>query len=630
MAFEGLDIEIGGSAGGAQAAISSTRRALGGLSRAASGASDSVEELGDAVTGTAGRVSALGTTVGATTLSLTGLSASATGATGSLTSLSITAGTLTTALVGLSAALAPLAATLGGVAAAATGLAGAFGAVVGSGLIAFGEERASQNREQLAQIRQRIAELERLEDAEGGLTAAQAKELEQLETKADKVEETTSITGALAGVVGDLKEEITPLVVALGQQFIPLIRDAVDALPTLVERTIDALGPLEQFAAAARAFGGELLEFVPAATAALFDLAREALPVLADGLRFLRAEGGDIFRGLLRTTRQVGPLLLDLGRSFGRLLPELTRFGIQILNVVVPALEGFLGTLNDVLQIQGDSSGIVDFLGRIIDRAVAWFDRTGASKLKSLGAAVLDGLAAALDPDGEGEGGFTSALIDRLGNLLDRTATWLTEEGGSEQIGTLISDLFGQIATALSNVSEEEVQALTNSITAILSGVLDGVLLALNSEEAGSLGQQLGRLAGITLRTFADALVEYASSEAFIEDLGGLASGIANSVGRAILAGVTQIVTSGGIAPSNIAAAGIADAQDGVLLGTEIPAGGGAVAGGPGRGGGATNTTIEVEVTGDTDVVGEVAAREIESETRDTNRRSGRGLRPGL
>jgi len=42
------------------------------------------------------------------------------------------------------------------------------------------------------------------------------------------------------------------------------------------------------------------------------------------------------------------------------------------------------------------------------------------------------------------------------------------------------------------------------------------------------------------------------------------------------------------------------------------------------------NTTIEVEVTGDTDVVGDVAAREIESETRDTNRRSGRGLRPGL
>jgi len=623
MAFEGLDIEIGGSAGGAQAAISSTRRSLGGLSRAASGASDSVEELGDAVTGTAGRVSALGTTVGATTLSLTGLSASATGATGSLTALGVTLGTATTAVVGLSAALAPLAATLGGVAAAATGLAGAFGAVVGSGLIAFGEQRASQNREQLAQIQERIAELERLEAREGELTAAQAKELEQLEAKADKVEETTSITGALAGVVGDLKEEITPLVVELGQQFIPLIEDAVDALPTLVETVIDALGPLDEFAAAARAFGGELMEFIPAAVSALVDLAREALPIVADGLRALRRNGGDIFEGLLRTTREVGPLLIDLGRAFVNLLPELTRFGVQLLNVAVPALEGFLNTLNDVLTIQGDSSGIADFLGTLIDKAVAWFNETGASKLKSLGAAVLDGLAAALDPDGEGEGGFVSALLDRLGSLLDKVATWATEGDGSKKISSLVSDIFGEIATALGKISEEDISTATKNLLAIVGSVLNGLIKALNSEKAGSLGKQVGRIAGITLRTFADALIDYASSEAFAEDLLGLSSAIRNTVGRALLQGVGSAL--------NADQRGVSQDDPAQTAGTVFPVGKRILEeAGFGPAAQQQQTTIEVEVTGDTDVVGDVAAREIESETRDTNRRSGRGLRPGL
>lgn len=623
MAFEGLDIEIGGSSGGAQAAISSTRRSLFSLGRAASGADDSLEELGDTLTATTGKVGALGTTAGATALSLTGLSVSGTGAASSLTALAVSTGTLTTAVIGLSAALAPLVATLGGVAAAATGLAGAFGAVVGSGIIAFGEQRASQNREELAQIQARIAELERLEETTGSLTAAQEKELEQLEAKADTVEETTSITGALGEVVGDLREEITPLVVALGEQFVPLIEDAIDALPTLVENTIDALGPLNEFAAAARAFGRELLEFIPAATAALFDLAREALPILADGLRALRQNGGDIFEGIIRTTREVGPLLLQLGRSFADLLPQLTQFGIDLLNVVVPALDRFLGALDTVLQIQQSASGLVDFLNRIVDRAVAWFDRTGRAQIQSLASDVLDALAAALDPDGEGEGGFASALIDRLGSLLDATATWLTEEGGSEQISSLVSDLFGQLATALGSISEEDTQRATNNLLAIFGGLFDAVIQSLNSEEANSLGGQLGRVAGLTLRTFADALVSYASSEAFVEDLSGLASGIANAVGAALVQGVVEGAKGGGIFPSNVAAQAGVFNENAPRIPSDLSEDRFTT---PGDTSISESGNITVEVTGDTDVVEEVAARRIEDETRDTNRRAGRGF----
>lgn len=625
MAFDGLDIEIGGSSGGAEAAISSTRRSLFGLSRGAASADDALEELGDTLTRTASKTAALGTTAAATGVSLTGLSVSGTGAAGSMTALAVSVGTATTGIIGLSAALAPLVATLGGVAAAATGLAGAFGAVVGSGLIAFGQQRAEQNREQLTQIRARIAELERLEETEEGLTAAQAKELNQLEEKADKVEETTSITGALGGVVSDLREEITPLVVALGEQFVPLIEDAIDAIPTLVENTIDALGPLEEFAAAARAFGGELLEFIPAATAALFDLAREALPVVADGLRFLRQNGSAIFAGVLRTTREVGPLLLDLGRSLASILPDLTRFGVQLLNVAIPALEGFIQTLGDVLSIQQRSSGFVDFFERLIERARTWFNSTGKQQLQTLAGDLLDGLAAALDPDGEGEGGLLTAYLDRIGSLLDSVSTWINEGGGSEQISGLVTDLYGTLATQLGQVSDEDIQTATTNLLSIFGGLFDAVITSLNSEEANSLGGQIGRIAGLTLKTLADELIAYAASDAFQEDLGGLVGAVANSVGEAILSGIVSALSfegaqdqsfsenlDSGLSPFKRPGIGAFAVRNEEAFTTPSDT--------------RVSEPIEINVTGDTDVVEEVTARRVEEETRDTNRRSGRGF----
>jgi hypothetical protein len=626
MVFDGLDIEIGGSSGGAQAAISSTRRALGGLGRAAGDTGDTLEELGDTLTGTTARVGALGATAGATAISLTGLSTAGTGAAGSMASLAVTTGTLTTAVVGLSAALAPLVATLGGVAAAATGLAGAFGAVIGSGIVAFGQQRAEQNREELAQINERIAELERLEETTGDLTAAQETELEQLEDKRDTVEETTSITGALGDVVGELKAEITPLVVALGEQFVPLIRDAIDALPTLVENVIDALGPLEAFAAAARDFGSELMRFIPAATAALFDLAREALPIVADGLRFLRTEGGAIFEGILRTTREVGPLLLSLGRTFASILPDLTRFGVQLLNVVVPALEGFVRTLGDVLQIQQTATGLVDFFERVVARAAAWFDRTGRQQLRALATDALDAFAAALDPDGEGEDGLLTAYLDRLGGVLDSVATWLTEGGGKQQLSTLATDIFDSLATQLATVSEEDVRGAVTNLLSIFGGLFDAVITSLNSEEANSLGGQIGRIAGLTLRTLADELIAYASSEAFQEDLGGLVVAIANSVGEAIFTGITEAFR--GPSATQKAAQRIGESRPRRV--PQIPDGNEPltrrVAERIADAQASANTTVEVNVTGDTDVIEDVTARRVEEETRDTNRRSGRGF----
>lgn len=555
MAFDGLDIEIGGSSGGAQAAISATRKALGGLGRAADGADDALEELGDTLSATARKTSALTATAGAATLSLTGLSTSGTGAAASLTSLGVTVAAVTTALVGLSAVAAPLVATVGGLAAAVGGLAAAFGTVLGTGLFVFNEQ---------------------------GETLAEA--------------------------LKDVREEVEVLIFRLGGQFTPLIEDAIAALPTLIESVVDALGPLDEFAAALRAFGGELLEFIPAAVSALFDLAREALPVLTRGFRFLRREGGSIFRDILRTTREVGPLLLDLGRSLAALTPQLIRVGTRLLRVIIPAFNDFLGLVGDVLSVAERSSGLVDFFERTIARTRAWFESTGRQQLAALGSSVLGAITAALDPDGEGDGGLLSALIDRLGSLLDGVATWLTDGGGSAQIEMLVEDLFGQLATALGSLSEEDIQGATDNVLTIIGSIFDGIIAALNSDEAGTLGAQLGRVAGLTLRTFADALVDYARSDAFEEDLSGLASGLSNTVGRALVEGAVGATGLEGDRAEafrqtfdvlNPAASG---STQGAFSEAQVTT--------PGETRVTDTREITIEVVGDTDVIEDVVTRE--------------------
>lgn len=360
MAFETLDISITGSSADAQSSLRSIKSSLRGLQREANDAGDSVEELGDDTTGLAARLSGLTATAGASTASLLGLSSVATGASGSLTALAVSAGTVTTALIGLAAVAAPLAATIGTIAAAAGGLATAFGAVVGSGLLAFGEERAEQNEQQLQQIRQRIAELKTLEETEEGLTDAQAAELAQLEQKAEKVKEATTVTGALAEVVGDLREEIQPLIVELGQQFVPLIADAVDALPDLVADIIDALGPLDAFRDALRDFGQAAADAIPAVVSALVDLGRQALPLVADLARVIGDGAASAFDALIRVTRQVGDDLLRVADAVGSLVPELTKTGVILIQTFAPAvdsalafIERLLGAFNDLATDPG-------------------------------------------------------------------------------------------------------------------------------------------------------------------------------------------------------------------------------------------------------------------------------------
>jgi phage-related protein len=395
MVFKGLDVSISGSSAGAKTAIASVKTSLGGLQRSANSAQDSIEELGDSTTRTTSSLSALGGVAGASALSLTGLSTAGTGASASLSSLAVSAGTLTTGIVGLSAVLAPMVATLGAVAAAAAGIATAFGAIVGSGLLAFGEERAAQNREELEQINARIAGLEALQDTERGLTDAQADELEQLEEKADRVEETTTVTGALADRLGELRAEIQPLISELGEQFVPLIEDAFEAIPTLVENTIDALGPMDAFRDALRSFGRAAMDAIPNAVAALVDLGRRALPMVMDFFGALRDGAGGALDAVVGIADRVGDDFMQIGGALRDLLPELTELGVIIIEAAAPALdslfghlEAAIGAFNDFAQ-SDDAASLLERIGSVIDAIRPALDSL-VDGIKSAGSALLE------------------------------------------------------------------------------------------------------------------------------------------------------------------------------------------------------------------------------------------------
>jgi len=212
--------------------------------------------------------------------------------------------------------------------------------------------------------------------------------------------------------------------------------------------------------------------------------------------------------------------------------------------------------------------------------------------------------------------------------LLDGVATWLTDGGGSDQIESLVEDLFGAVSSALGSISDEDIQEATDNIAAIIGSVFDGLIGSLNSEEAGSLGSQIGRIAGLTLRTFADELVDYAASDAFVEDLSGLASGIANSVGEAILKGSVSALAVDGAQERSFS-----ENLDRSLSPFE----------GPGVGSFAVRNeeqfttpndtrvsepaNVTIEVVGDTDVIEDIVAREEERRIDRVTAASGTGFR---
>ena len=355
VAAEGLDAaadEMGSATRTAailQAALDEVGSEAVGAGVKAQFLQDSLDEVGDQAIQAAVQSQA-------TSGAFSSLSLSASGASLSVGTLS-TAFTLSLipALLTAATVLAPVVVLLGALAAGAVALAGAFGLIIGSGILAWGDQMAQKNQEELAQTERLIAQYETMAETQGGLNAQQQDRLRQLRQKKKELEDQTTVTGALAGVVGDLKEELKPLIVDFGREFIPLIRDAVSAIPDLVRQIFAAIGGTGEFKEALREFGQIAADVLPTLIGLMFDLARTALPVLRDLIEFLQGNGGDALDAMKSSIEELQPEFEDLLDSLIDMAPTLLEFGTNVGEVLIPAitglvdvLDGFMETINDM------------------------------------------------------------------------------------------------------------------------------------------------------------------------------------------------------------------------------------------------------------------------------------------
>lgn len=304
MALEGLTVSIGSRTRDVQRGLSAVRESLQSVGRSATstsaameGTAESAEDLTQetaqlalgmyglaAATDSAedeleeARTAALTTSsaFSALSVSTSGLSASV-GALGT----SLTVGLIGT-LAALSTMIAPLVAGLGGMAAALTGVAAGFGLVLGTGAVSHFEE--------------------------------------------------------LKTAFSEAKQEIQALFAAFGEGFGPMLVDAVEALPTLVRRILEAVGPLDQFQALLREFGGLAMDAIPALVSTFVDLGRVALPVLQDFVSFLMDNGDDALNSMLGTIADLAPEVSAFIDALIDGAPVLLEVGTTVASVVVPAV----------------------------------------------------------------------------------------------------------------------------------------------------------------------------------------------------------------------------------------------------------------------------------------------------
>lgn len=353
--------------------------------------------------------------------------------------------------------LAPLVVMLGAVAAGAIALAGAFGAIIGTGILAFGEERAAQNREELRQTERLIAQYERMQKSQGSLTAQQEDRLAQLREKKSELEDQQTATGALAGVVGDLKEELKPLIVDFGQEFIPLISEAVDAIPRVVREMLNAVGGTGQFREALRELGGIVADVLPTLVGLMFDLARAALPVFMDFVSFLQDNGSTALQDMKASVMELAPEMMELLDALVDMAPTLLEFGTNVGEILIPAITGLVNLADGFMEfINGMGEGFQNatigamLLAPIFLKIIS-IGSTLASVLGYEGLTgllrVLAGRLASLIPSlGSLSGAFAGlkTMLGSLGSIIAGSTTALVGIGlAIGAIGVKILDMLG-------------------------------------------------------------------------------------------------------------------------------------------------------------------------------------------
>jgi phage-related protein len=435
----GMDLSTSGFTSGidrAEDETSDMSRVATELSTTSSRAAAGLEEMADeavqaaAASGTAsGRVDNLadqlrqvGRSATTAIAGITGYTSATSAASGaSATWSAVMTASLVPALASLALVLGPLVATIGGVAAAAASLAAAFGVVIGSGFLAYGRQLAAT------------------------------------------MPEVDSATAALAKRFGQLGSEIAAIVAPLGQQFVPLIREAVNALPGLVRRVVASLGPLDQFAAALRTLGGLAASALPQLTGAMMDLARQSLPAFMEFVRVAGDRAPGALARLRTAFKRTAPLFGRFAGATVALLPGLLRLGTTITTVLLPALTGIVGALRPAIEAFND-------LPQPIRRAVAAAGLLASAFVVAVPAltAVAGAVGALISPLGAVIVAISAAAGAWMSNLFDIRATTTA----------VFRDVRSRIAGFVAQIREQlgggPMQQAVNSFLGIITNALYG------------------------------------------------------------------------------------------------------------------------------------------------------------
>ncbi|WP_206746941.1 hypothetical protein [Halorubrum sp. C191] len=316
----------------------------------------------------------------------------------------------------------PISGAIQSMAAGLAGIAGASTAVVGSGLAAYTEELTKKNEKRLKQTRAKIRQLEQLEDKQGELTKQQRERLKTLEEQEKKLEDGTEMAGALAMAFQPVTKAAKETVTAFGEQFIPLIKDGIGALPPLIRSFGDTLesinfDPMVQFL---RTSGSGLVDY----------LENTGFPLIKDFLQFGIRSGQRLLDVLGRDQYQqnmaaLGTLVDRVVSGFNRLTTALSAW-VETFLAEFSEIGPMLGSFTRLLL--GAAAAVVEALNPAIGKLIelggelsAWFN-----DLSTVGKGAIAGLAAALYV-------LTSPISTVGAAIAGLAALWTSNFGGIQE-----------------------------------------------------------------------------------------------------------------------------------------------------------------------------------------------------
>lgn len=150
----------------------------------------------------------------------------------------------------------------------------------------------------------------------------------------------------------DARKQIMPMVKSLGQQFVPILKDAVQALPGIAKAVINAIGPLDQFKQTLRTFGQIAANLLPKLVTWFFDLGRYALPMVRKLATFFMKN----LLPALRTITKTGKRLISRVRDLVSWFQSTTKQGSKVrknFNQLKTAAKTFWQNLQPVINALG-------------------------------------------------------------------------------------------------------------------------------------------------------------------------------------------------------------------------------------------------------------------------------------